>query len=215
VLALAVALRKNNVVTINKKILPYLPMVEAVAKLFSPFMEAAVHDVKLGKLVAIYNNISKRNVGDSTPLRELGTPLDKFPDYFEPYYKTNWDGKQLKCTSISIRDEEGKVIGLICFNIDTTVFRDIHFNFRAFLEVEPSANNPLELFEDDWKKKINNFIQDYVNRKMTVLENLTPKQKKSLVKELYRRGAFNYKNCSLYLSDLLKVSRASVYNYLK
>jgi len=210
-----IALRGNQAIPINDKILPYLPVVEAVTKLFSPFMEAAVHDVKLGKLVAIYNNISKRNVGDRTPLRELGTPLEKFPDYFEPYYKTNWNGKQLKCTSISIRDENQEVIGLICFNIDTTIFRDIHFNFKAFLDVEQTADNPLELFEDDWKKKVNNFIQEYLNGKNAILETLNTGQKRALVKQLYKRGAFNYKNCSLYLADLLKVSRATIYSYLK
>ncbi|MFH1931086.1 MAG: PAS domain-containing protein [Pseudomonadota bacterium] len=212
---MAIPLRKNEVIEVNNDIMPFIPMVEAVAKLFAPFVEVAVHDVTLGKMVAIYNNISKRNVGDNTPLRELGTPLDKFPDYFEPYYKTNWDGKQLKCTSISIKDRHDKVIGLICFNVDTTVFRDIHLNFTTFLAVSPSADNPLEMFEDDWKRKVDRFIKDYLLKSKTTLENLSSKQKKELVKESYKRGAFNYKNCALYLADLLKVSRASIYNYLK
>ncbi len=200
---------------IHKEVKKFLPMVEAVVDLFAPFVEAAVHDLSSGKLVAIYNNISKRKVGDRTPLKELGTPVDKFPDYFDPYYKTNWDGRQLKCTSITIWDERGRPAGLICLNMDTTFFRNIQLNLASLLEVKATADNPLEIFENNWKDKINIFVQDHLKKHKATIDSLDRRQKKELVQELYNRGVFNYKNCAVYIADLLNVSRATIYNYLK
>ena len=69
---------------------PYEPFIKAIVDLFHPFVEAAVHDLSKGKLVAIYHNISQRKVGDSSPLHELKVSTNQFPDYFDPYYKRNW-----------------------------------------------------------------------------------------------------------------------------
>ncbi len=42
----------------------YEPLIKAIVELFHPFVEAAVHDLEKGKLVAIYHNMSQRKVGD-------------------------------------------------------------------------------------------------------------------------------------------------------
>src|ERR1700722_338034 len=104
----------------------YEPMIEAMVELFHPFVEAAVHDLVEGKLVALYHNISQRKVGDPSPIKEFKLDVDDFPDRFAPYYKTNWDGRALKCTSITIRNHKGKPVGLICFNVDTSVMQEAH-----------------------------------------------------------------------------------------
>ena len=64
----------------NQKIEKYFPIVQAVVELFHPYVEGAVHDLQTGKMVAIFNNFSKRKVGDKTPLKELKINTDKFRD---------------------------------------------------------------------------------------------------------------------------------------
>ena len=188
---------------------------EGVVSLFYPFVEAAMHDLTTGKVVALYNNVSKRKVGDPSPLSELGMPIEKFPDVFEPYYKTNWDGRKQKCTSITIRDELGKPIGLICFNLDTSVFQGMQLNLATLLSVKNTAENPIELFKNNWREQIDAHIDHSLKESRVQLGSLSTDDKKKITQELYEHGLFNYKGAALYISSKLNVSRATVYNYLK
>lgn len=205
----------NNNVKTNSEIQNYLSIVEGVTQLFYPYVEGAVHDLTNGKIVAIFNNISKRKIGDASPLKELNLPIEKFPDVFEPYYKENWDGKKLKCTSITIRDKKGNAIGLICFNYDTSFFHDISNHLNQFLNIGKTIPNPVEQFTDNWQEQVDSFITKYLNTNNTITDNLTKEQKAQLVKELYIHGLFNFKNAAVYVAKKLKTSRATIYNYLK
>ena len=52
----------------NKIWKPYETFIQAIVELFHPFVEVAVHDLETGKIVALYNNLSGRKVGDTSPL---------------------------------------------------------------------------------------------------------------------------------------------------
>lgn len=193
----------------------YLSTIEGVVALFNPFVEAAVHDLTTGKIAALYNNISSRNVGEVSPLKELNLPVEKFPDVFEPYYKTNSDGRKLKCVSITIRDDQAKPVALICFNFDTTAFNGMELNLKTLLGVKQTAENPIELFNEDWQRKVEDFIATYLSKNDLLLDRLTTMQKKTLVQELADHGVLHYKNAASYIAGQLRISRATVYNYRK
>ncbi len=193
----------------------YEPIIEGVIALFAPFVECAIHDKETGKIVALYNNLSNRNVGDPSPLAELNTPVDKFPNVFEPYYETNWNGHKIKCTSITIRGENKQPLFIICFNFDISVFQDIQLNLKTFLEVKETADNPVELFNENWQEKIDKFISDYLAHNKLLITNLTREQKQAIIQELSKHGVFFYKNAANYVAGKLKLSRATIYNHLK
>jgi predicted transcriptional regulator YheO len=201
--------------TAQNAIKPYLPVIEAVVALFAPFLEVAIHDVKGSKIIAIHNNLSNRKVGDPSPLAELQIPVEKFPDVFDPYYETNWNGHKIKCTTVTIRDEKKNPIGLICFNLDTSVFQDIQLNLKTFLEVKSTADNPVELFNEGWQEKIDNFIASYLAENKLIAGSLTRDQKQKLVDDLAKHGIFFYKNAAQHVARKLHLSRATIYNYLK
>ena len=193
----------------------YEALINGVVSLFAPFLECAIHDIETGKIVAIYNNISNRQVGDPSPLSQLHTPVDKFPDVFEPYYERNWNGHKIKCTSVTIRDENQKPLFIICFNFDTEVFQDIQLNLKTFLEVKETSDNPVELFSEDWQEKIDRFITDYLMENKLLISDLKRKQKQDIVEMLSKRGVFFYRKAAEYVSVKLKLSRATIYNHLK
>lgn len=193
----------------------YEPLVQAVVDLFHPFVEAAVHDLKQGKIVAIYHNISQRQVGDPSPIKELKVDIEEFPPYFSPYYKLNWDGRPLKCTSITMRDPEGKPIGLICLNIDTSHFQEGHRLLESFLKTKTEAANPIEIFGNACEQQASHVIQEHLDKKHLSLNHLNRSQKKELVQHLYRKGIFNFKNAAPFVAKKLNTSRTSVYNYIK
>lgn len=193
----------------------YEPFVRAVVELFHPFVEAAVHDLEQGKIVAIYHNISQRQVGDPSPLKELKVEIEDFPPYFSPYYKQNWDGRPLKCTSITMRNSEGKPIGLICLNVDTTFFQDGVRLLETFLKTKVEAENPIEIFGAQCEEQASRIIQHYLEEKHLSLAHLNRNQKKELVQHLFQKGIFNFKNAAPFIAQKLNTSRATIYNYIK
>lgn len=192
----------------------YEPMIKGVVELFHPLVEAAVHDLKKGEIVALYHNISQRKIGDASPIKELKVDTENFPDYFPPYYKKNWDGRQLKCTSITIRDEKGKAIGLICFNADTSFAHDAHKLLGQFLEIKGTTENPIEAFGSQCEEQATTIIQSYLEEKHLSLTRMKRGQKRELVQHLYHKGIFNFKNAAPFIAQHLNISRASVYNYI-
>jgi D-arginine utilization repressor len=199
----------------NKYWKPYEPFIKAIIELFHPFVEAAIHDLNKGQLIAIYHNISQRKIGEASPLHELNVKTAEFPDYFAPYYKKNWDGRPLKCTSITIHNKNGKPVGLICFNVDASFAQDAHKLLETFLKTKTSAENPVELFGTQCEEQTTTFIEQYLTENNLSLSHLNKKQKQELVQYLYIKGIFNFKNAAPFISKYLKISRASVYNYIK
>lgn len=193
----------------------YEPFVKAVVELFHPFVEGAIHDLKKGKIAAIYNNFSRRKVGDPSPLHELGVNTKDFPDYFKPYDKKNWDGAILKCTSITLRNEKGEPIGLICLNVDTSFARNTHQLLESFLKIKEASENPIETFGGSCETQARALIEHYLTENHLSLAHLNRRQKQELVLFLYNKGIFNFKNAAPFVAAYLKLSRASIYNYLK
>lgn len=194
-----------------------LPVLQSVTCLFHPYVEAVLHDLSKGEIAAIYNNLSKRKVGDQSAITKFtGTHLNEFPDFFKPYYKTNWDGRRFKCISATIRDEQGVPVGLICFNFDTNVFRDITIQMENLLGTnEQDTLSPIEQFTEDWQQRVNECIGNYLKENNATLKTLTKEQKREVVNRLYNHGLFNYRKSAAYISGQLGVSRATIYNYLK
>lgn len=193
----------------------YEPMIKAIVELFHPFAEAAVHDLEKGRIVALYHNLSQRKVGDRSPLHELKVETKDFPDYFEPYYKENRDGRPLKCTSITLRDPKQRAIGLICINVDVSAFQDTHQALEKFLKTPEKARNPVELYGGQCEDQAAAMIQDYLDDKRLKLNFLDREHKKQIVQNLFQKGIFNYKNAVPFIAKKLKISRASIYNYIK
>ncbi len=193
----------------------YEPMIQAIVELFHPFVEAAIHDLKEGKIVAIFHNISQRKIGELSPLHELNVNVQDLPDRFPPYYKRNWDGRPLKCTSITLRNSNGNPIGLVCFNVDTSLMHEMQNLLQTFLATQAQADNPVELFGSNAEEQIQLFIQEYLTENQYSMQHLNRDQKKQLVQFLYRKGVFNFKNAAPLVAQLLKISRATVYNHLK
>lgn len=208
---------KQNNPSLSPELKAALPFLEGVTRLFYPHVEAALHDLRTGKVAAIFNNISRRKIGEpSVVTKFIGKSIDEFPDVFEPYYKDNWDGRKLKCVSITLRDEVGKAIGLACFNFDTSVFAGISESLYQLLGVrDKTAQNPVEQFTEDWQQRVNECVNNFLQENHTSLSALSKDQKRAAVNRLYDHGLFNYRKAATYIASKLHVSRATVYNYLK
>ncbi len=193
----------------------YIPLLEAIVELFTPLVEVAVHDLKKGELVALYHNLSQRKVGDPSPLKLFGIETKDFPDRFPPYIKENWDGRILKCTTVTIRDSKKRPTHLICINVDISFATQAEKILSAFLTTKREAENPIETYTVKSDEQMSELVDQYLNNEKLALSQLGRKEKKKLVWYLYEKGAFNLKNAANFVSNKLNLSRATIYNYLK
>ena len=201
---------------IHPKAAALIPLVEGITKLFYPYAEGAIHDLQQGKVVAIFNNISRRNIGDASAVTELGIEIKDFPDVFDPYYKMNWDGKKLKCVSVTIRDDSGYPIGLVCINFDTSVLESVNIQLEKLLSLPNTAGvNPVEQFGDNWQQQVRDFIDTYAKTHNIATSAMSAEQKAALVCEMYDHALFNYRDAAVFVAKQLGVSRTTIYNYLK
>lgn len=191
----------------------FFPVAKAIEALFYPYAEVVIHDLKKNWIAAIFNNYSKRKVGDDSLLGEEDE-FDNDTAIIGPYQKLNYDGKKLKSITSILRNSKGKPIGLLCINLDVSIMAECKAMIEKFLNEGSLSTQPAVLFKNDWQERINYFINVYLQERHLNLSTLTAKQKKQLVEKLYKEGAFEGKNAAQYIADRLNISRACVYNYL-
>jgi D-arginine utilization repressor len=201
----------------KKELEKALPMAQAFAKLLHPFAEVVVHDLEKDQIEAIFNPISKRQIGDSSYLDRWDFTVDPEENVIGPYEKTNYDGRKLKSISIVLRSSHGKAVGFLCVNMDVSPFLQYRETLDLFLNnIDQNISEEKQgLFKDDIYEQINDFIQQYCRTNQLSLDSLSRVDNQNLVLRLKEHGAFKGKNATNYIARILNVSRATVYNYLK
>ncbi len=190
----------------------YYPLCDAIALLLQPQAEVVLHDLATETVAHIANPFSHREVGEPSLLHEI----DFRPDValIGPYEKVNFDGRRLKSVSAVLR-EDGRAVGVICINLDVTHLQSAIELLTALTRVPPGAGQPAVLFQEDWHERINKYVHAWTARNGVVIADLSRAQKLQLVGELAADGAFGGKHAAAYVSRVLQMSRASVYNYLR
>lgn len=198
----------------NKELIPYFCIAEAISLLLHPYGEVVIHDLKTDRIAALFNNLSKRKIGDESLLEDL--PRKKnIPDLFPPYFKTNWDGKKMKCVSATLKNRNQKPIGLLCINLDLSKWEEMQQFILDWIQPKISTALPDILFQDDWREKINLYVSHFVKNEGVSLKNLSREKKRDLIHALHEEGAFEAKNAAAYIGEVLNISRATIYNYLR
>ncbi|TDR73079.1 helix-turn-helix transcriptional regulator [Paludibacterium purpuratum] len=189
------------------------PMADAIAALLYPYAEVVLHDLKSQTVVYVANNFSKRSIGDNSGLDTLGTTEGR--DVIGPYTKLNWDGRTLHSISVMLKDHSGAAEGLLCINLDVTVFANARAALDLFLAGTKLEPQPEELFRDDWQERINAYVHTWLQEHQLSLSILAREQKRELVIALHGQGAFRGKSAANYVASILNMGRATVFKYLK
>lgn len=191
-----------------------LAIAEGISLLLYPHAEVVLHDLKTRCIAAIFNNMSKRQVGDESLIEEWESS-SPFPTLFPLYFKTNWDGRKMKSLSVTLRDSQGHPTHLLCINLDLSKWEEMHRYILEFIQPVNNEIKPEVLFKDDWREKINVYVTDYLKKEGLTLKTLTKEKKRELIHSLYEKGAFQAKHAATYIADVLDISRATIYNYLR
>lgn len=107
----------------------YVPMVTFLGSVLGPDYEVVLHDLtdKNRSIIAIVNNhISGRQVG--APLTNIALKVLMDKSYEFSNFRLNdagltSDGKHLRSSTLFIKEESGKLIGMLCINFDDSRYR--------------------------------------------------------------------------------------------
>jgi len=190
---------------------------EGLARTFAPFCEAVVHDLLDPKhaVLAIHNNLSGRKIGH--PATELGLARILDPDF--PQIMANYpnkfpDGRQVKSTSIGIKDSQGRYIAALCLNLDLTLFQSFHAALGQFMAL--GGDSPVaESLDPAGADAIRARIDEFAARLATTARSLKPEHRRAVVKGLKADGLLEVRRSMAIVAAHLGVSRASVYTYAK
>jgi predicted transcriptional regulator YheO len=190
----------------------YAPVCDAIALLFQPYAEVVLHDLSTETVVYLSNPFSKRELGEPSLLHEIDfKPSDVI---IGPYEKVNWDGRRIKSVSAVLR-AGAKAVGILCINVDVSHFHAVMQTLSTLVAVPQSAEKPASLFKEDWHERINEYIQSWTRERGLSIAEMTRLQKQQLVADLAGDGAFGGRNAAAYISRILGLGRATVYNYLR
>ncbi|MEZ5923235.1 MAG: PAS domain-containing protein [Hyphomicrobiaceae bacterium] len=194
-------------------LLSYVPVCDAVAQLLWPHAEVVLHDLKSGTIAYIANSYSKRRVGDSS-LNEAEPAFDLADDVIGPYPKTNWDGRRLKSITSVLRDGRGRPIGLLCINHDIEAFAGALEQLTGLIALPEKREQSAALFAKDWRESINTVVGNLLKERNASPSGLTGEDVDLLITRLDKAGMFEIRKAVPYIAEVLKLSRATIYNRL-
>lgn len=192
----------------------YVPVADAIAAVFKPHAEVVIHDLGSGTIRHIANRMSPRKTGDDSlaELDDLGSLDDAV---IGPYPKTNADGRSLKSITAVLRDGRRKPIGLLCINVDVSMFEAMQAMSKEFLRFAESAPRPAALFRNDWREDVNDIVGQFLSDRGATLAGMGIVDREALIMLLEERGLFAVRHAATYITQLLGLSRATLYKTLK
>ncbi len=198
----------------------YCCTADAVAKLVGRHCEVVVHsleDPEHSAVKVVNGSISGRSVG--APLTNLCFDLIRDSektgtDILGPYYSLSTEGKTIRSITTIIRGENGRIIGLLCFNMDLSCpFDGLMQEYMA--GVDPQAVAVSEIYPKTVEDLIHHMLNEAVSA-ANELKGVSPLEKNlAAIQAMTEKGLFNFKGAVDIVAHELGISRTTVYNYLR
>jgi predicted transcriptional regulator YheO len=190
---------------------------KGLGETFAPFCEVVVHDLLQADhaIVAIHNNLSGREEGD--PVTELGLARmadEMYPQVIANYANQFADGRQVKSTSIGIKDSGGRYVAALCINVDLTLFGSLQSMIGQFVSTDDTAGVK-ESLDPPGADGIRQRIDQFAARLATTPRALKAAERRALMNELRESGSMEVRRAMEIVALHLGVSRATVYNDAK
>ncbi|MFV0552351.1 MAG: transcriptional regulator [Anaerorhabdus sp.] len=190
--------------------------------------EVAIHEIKNDelKLVCLENgDISKRTI--NAPLSELALRFISDEKYKNSDYEVNYKGLSgdnvLRSSTFFIKNDKGKLIGLLCINFNighiNESIKKINDELKELFDIVDTNNYVeeanVEYFTEDISNVISNIIEPIIRKKNLPVARLSFDEKMLLIEELKKQGVFLLKGAVSEAAIQLHSSEASIYRYLK
>lgn len=211
----------------------FVKLVEFLGHVVGPTYEITLHDIQGGQcsLVAIVRgDISGRDL-DSAPTsaaqRAIADNADGL-DYRINYNGIARDGRPLRSSTFYIRDRQGELTGMLCFNFDDSEFQAITNHLFQLIhpdtymedkiairsDILENAEDELERFDGSVISAADSVLEELLEAGGVPADRLTQEEKISIVAQLDQRSIFRLKGAVAHVAAALHSSPASIYRYL-
>ena len=136
------------------------------------------------------------------------------------YFSTNVKGEPLKSTTIPVKGEKDRIIGLLCINFYmNTTMADFFQNFAVPVQTDSvgtlSTGQIHETFSQNSSDLLDQTIQT-VRQEVLMDSSISSSNKnKEIIFRLYQQGIFNLKDAVVTIADALGISKNTVYLHLR
>jgi len=204
-----------------------ISIVKGIAATFGNDCEVVLHDTRdlENSVIAIENgHLTGRKIG--SPMTDLGLFFIKSKLFseknFVPNYQTKTkDGKKLKSTTIFIKNDSGKIIGLLCINYSIGELDEVKRKIDKICEITTNIdymngieNNVEENFIQSLDELIDTVFENSIKKIGKRIELMEKEDKIKLLAELQKKGVFMVKGAIDKIAYKLGVSKPTVYSYL-
>lgn len=206
----------------NKELERYFPIAEMLGKTFGRHCEVVIHDLSVPQNSVVYT------INNQVTGRTIGQPFDHLVKQvllsknFNQEYAANYtihehDGRQIKASTVLLRNSAGMVIGAMCINLDVTAIKDYSSFITDMLFTEPEEPTPDTPDEMIPEKHINDIVIDIIDK---IVGNTPPneferQERLNIIAFMDSRGLFLVKGAVDRIAEKLGISRVTVYSYLE
>lgn len=219
----------------------YTTLVKFLGKTLGPDYEVVLHDLssKDFAIAAIANeHISGRKAGGpltDAALRMLSSRAYERDDFLCNYKGLAENGHVLRSSTMFIRDEKRRPIGLLCINFDDHRYQDLQEKLFSivhpdtFVEKSPakdrsfsekagapsrSAQPITESFSMDIPALMEKMFEDAASSLETPIDRLNQFERRDIVEKLNEQGLFQLKGAVSFVARKFSCSNATIYRYL-
>lgn len=196
-----------------------ISLAKGIASQFGPNCEVVIHDMCNGfehSITHIENgHVTGRSVGDDASeivLKAL-VASETAEDHYNYITRTK-NGSVLKSSTIHIRDDDDKVIGVFGINFDITQLIMSRNELDRLVTASPEEKEPADTITGNVSDLLDILIEQsyqFIGKPVSVM---TKEDKIKAIKFLSEKGAFLIKKSGDKISKFYDISKYTLYNYL-
>ena len=195
-------------------------LAKGVARQFGSNCEVVVHDLCAEdperSVVVIENgHVTGRRLGDG-PSHVVWEALKADPDSLEDrlsYLTRTEDGKILKSSTMFIRNDEGKPIGIFAINYDITMMKLMEDTIQEFTRTDAAAQEPQTITHN-----VNDLLEELIKQSAQLVGKpvalMTKDDKIKAIRYLNESGAFTIMKAGQRVCNFFGISKYTLYSYI-
>ena len=195
-------------------------MGKCLAKQFGPNCEVVVHDLSTNDLdssiVFIENgHVTGRKLGDgpSHVVLEAIKGDDAVRQDHLAYLTKTKDGKILKSSTVFLRDDDGRAIGIFGINYDITLMLSMETALKKFTATDQSEKEP-----DPIARNVSDLLDELIDQSVRLVGKpaplMTKEDKVKAIRFLNNTGAFLITKSGDKVCKFFGISKYTLYSYI-
>ena len=195
-------------------------LAKGVARQFGSNCEVVVHDLCAENpehsVVVIENgHVTGRRLGDG-PSHVVWEALKADPNSLEDrlsYLTRTEDGKLLKSSTMYVRNDEGKPIGIFAINYDITMMKLMEDTIQEFTRTDANAQEPQTITHN-----VNDLLEELIKQSAQLVGKpvalMTKDDKIKAIRFLNESGAFTIMKAGQRVCNFFGISKYTLYSYI-